>query len=132
MNNLTDKKIAFIAFTNSLENNTAKSNAANFKALTDRLETAGIPYKKVIGKYGGILEQSVIISARERRTAEHLAFSECYPAQESILYVSENRNTALIYADGTLKNIGKFTETSAKKVDGRDYSLIDGRYFVIK
>ena len=105
-----------------------ESNLDNHQCIIQRLSQLGIGYKVLDGVYQGETEKSILVvdSPEMRQTVESVCKQfnqDCYLKSDS------QRNTSLVYQDGTETQIGtlkRVSQDEAQKLDGYSVDPTDG------
>lgn len=108
-----------------------ESNLDNHQCIIQRLSQQGIGYKVLDGVYQGETEKSILVvnSPEMRQTVESVCKQfnqECYLKSDS------QRNTSLVYPNGTEAHIGtlkRVSQAEAQKLNGYSVDTTDGSYW---
>lgn len=120
MNHLNPK---IIIFSVSHPTNSAKTNEYNTRNTWTLLAERGIEYKRLWGRFAGIVEESILVSAEHERLVCDLCTNynqECYLVSESdrysyLRYPSEDNNLGYLRAQKTAPN-GDYTYDPSTKL----------------
>jgi len=113
------------------KNQTAAYNEGMHAEILRMMQDKCIPHLELQGKYSGNNEKSILVEGFERRSmVENLC--KLY-AQECYLESHSDRQTFLVFPDGTKKAVGKLTNVSKEVAEASDsfsYNPLSGQYFV--
>lgn len=113
--------------------NTHELNVTNHNKILRALKGYGIPVIELQGKYNGADEMSLLISGFEHRAVVEVLCKDFN--QECYLESHNDRDTNLVFPDGSRQNIGKLvpvTKEEAEVNGSYSYDPQVGQYFVTK
>lgn len=131
-----NKVYYFSAFKNDL---TAAQNLERHSELRSKVTKLGLPKYEGIGIYKSTPELMFLVSSNLGTTEDQvLALAKEYE-QESILIVyGDNQDAEFVYPDtgsrvivGKFKCIGGEDGNTTEQLRGRDYTYVNGKYYVI-
>lgn len=94
-----------------------RENFAAHRRLVQYISRSlGLAYKEVIGMYGGVAEDSVLIPIDHVDRIEHLASVAWNNNQESILVINPDRTGYLKYTNGNEQFLGRLAASETKPI----------------
>lgn len=93
------------------------TNLKQHQGVIDYLNAKSIKFTQVIGYYKKDKELSFIIDDKDREEVEHI-FSTYN--QDSILHIDENRYATLLYNNGIVESVGRWSRVSIDRAQQYD------------
>lgn len=104
----------------------------NNETAREQLNSQGILYKEVRGRYRGMDEEAFLVHAKHEKAIKVLAGMF---RQKCILYVNEDRYGCFVYlANDEHEYVGKFVKTTKAEVleqTGYTYDPIEDQYYTL-
>lgn len=104
------------------------TNTTRHHDLINALQQIGYNPQPVLGKYAGMLEQSVIIAGSPETENLLNKIIKDYD-QESYLIVYYDNAAELVYQDGSRKTIGKLNQVNDPK--GQDFTKVGDKFYAL-
>jgi hypothetical protein len=108
-------------------------NALRTKLLKDMLEDIGAEFLQADGCYKGTEEVSFVVKSDITMFKALLDIASKNFAQESVLYVDEDKQAYLMYCDMfKTEQLGTFTQVNPKRLESLEaYSVIDNCLYAV-
>jgi len=104
-----------------------RENFHRTEELIQLLNKHKLPFKLVEGNYEGSTEVSLYIVAENTYNSVIKLLADTFD-QECYLRVHSDGHAELVFKDGSIKSVGKWTPTD--KQPEKNYSKVDGLYFI--
>jgi hypothetical protein len=127
--NITNNVLIFSGESNNVS---AEKNAIRTKEIESALKNAYLDYKKVIGSYKGIKENSFVVLDTDKTRQVVKDLCEVYN-QQSFMGIDSNRQAYLVYmSSGRTEELGRFkavSESEALKSEAWTYDPTTKTYY---